>query len=66
MQQCRNRHIFISAKLQHQRSHAHQVRNIRHRRSLAGLPRMLLRRKNKCQQKSRTKLYPVRTPCPPW
>src|SRR5216684_3352350 len=57
VKQRRDRQIFVSAELQHQRRDSHQVRDIRNRRGLSRLPRMLLRRKIKCSQESWAKLH---------
>src|ERR1700734_2250659 len=56
VQQSRNRHIFITAEFQRQRSYSHQVRDIGRSRGLAYLSRMFLRGKKKCLQKPRTQL----------
>src|SRR5580704_7749603 len=57
VQQRSDCHVFVAAKLQHQRGDPHQVRDVRNRRRLARLSGMLLGGKVKGAQKPRTELH---------
>src|SRR6202035_4890262 len=55
VQQCSDREILVASRLQHQRSHTHQVRNVGNRGGLPSLPGMLLGSEKKRTQEARTK-----------